>query len=509
MKNIVLALSIPALILSCSININAQQKLSEFSVKIPKPYEVYLSSDSSGNLVSIFQSNRQLEMDFMDPEFNHVRSVVSQKVRADRNQKVIGATWNGDECTAYFYNTKVKNLSLLSVDRSSGRSSYSVIRPYNEKDQFLRGFEMNGQFYALFIPKGENVIKVLILNGNQSEETAYSIAMPGFYNALSNKNENLNSKAFSGVGIEDIRYDLENNIKSSYPGKKMYHFDNKIVMTFDEPALIHLVTIDLDTKTSDYKKLNFSLEHGNASNAKQGNSFLYKNRLFRSTISPDQLNISILDLDSMQLLNTFNFYPHQEISILNSPMILEGGIEGQTTDERIVKRTDQYFKRVLNGNLAIAANPIDNEKYELQVGSYEVYAHTPYRSGFVGPTISVGMGMGVGMGGFGYPYGGPYYPGSYNGFPGYYPSQSTVRQRSVYFKSLLGKDNFEHIKENIPTNMKDRINDYERRVFRSNVPDVLIVAPYGRHSLLMGYYVKNRRKFNIIGFKDLPHDSND
>jgi hypothetical protein len=366
---------------------------------------------------------------------------------------------------------------------------------------------MNGKFYVLVVPQYTSKLKVLEFKGHQKEENTFDVEMEKFYATLTKQNHLLNMNAQSEVGIEVIKYDLENNIKSSFPSKKLYYFDDKIILTFDEPGLTHMITVDMVIKNIEYKKLNFTLEKGDGSKNKQGNSFLYENRLFRTTISPDQLNISILDLDSMNLVSTYNFYPDKEIDIKNGPIVMEGGGPAFTTDEKILKRTDQYFRRVLEGNLAISAHKIDSNQYELQVGSYDMYV-TNNRSNFGPPGLSVGMGMGAGFGvgfgmgsGMGYPYGGFAGPGSFfNGFPGYYPYQTTVRQKVVYFKSLLGNSTFEHLEGNVPLTLKDKINQYEYKNFRNGLPEVMRIAPY-KESLLFGYYHKPSKKFNLIQFR--------
>lgn len=506
MKKIFILHIIIAFLLIHPINLYSQRKLTEFSVKIPRPKEAFICSDGSGNLASVFHSNKQYEVNFLDPDFKVLQTSITPKVAEDKNQEIIGAILDKEQCTAYFYNSKLNGFSFLSASRAGGQAIYSRIKVLDKNEEFLNSFEMNGRFYILTVPKNSSNLKVMILNGKDLEEMTFDMGMPGFYAALAKQNERLNIKAQSEIGIEEISYDLENNIKSAYPEKKLYHFEDKVFMTFDEPGLTHFITVDIAEKKAEYKKLNFDLERGNNFKQKQGNSFLYKNRLFRSTISNEQLNITILDLDSMTLINSYNFYPNQEISILNGPMMQEGGNAIYTTDEKILKRSDQFFKRVLDGNLAIAANKIDSNKYELQIGSYEVF-NTSSRNGFGGgPQISIGMGMGgMGMGGMGYPYGGfSGYPGSYgyNGFPGYYPNQTSTRQRIVYFKSLMEQEKFAHLPGGVPPNMKDKINEYEYRVFKNNVPEVLMIAPYSDNSVLLGYYVKGRRKFNIVEFKN-------
>ncbi|MBX9850600.1 MAG: hypothetical protein K2X86_02465 [Cytophagaceae bacterium] len=491
-----------------SLNSFAQQKLTEFSVKIPRPAEAFMVADQNQNLACIFQSNKSYEIDFLDNEYKVINTVISQKISADKNQKIVGAKMDAENCFVYFYNKKIKAFSVWTIRRSDGSNAYSRLHVVAHNDQFLRAFIMNNKLYVLLVPKHTNTLKVMVADGANLEQMSFNMEMPSFYATLIKGNDYLNTEAESEVGIEEISYDLENNIKSSYPAKKLYHFDNKIYFTFDEPGLTHFIIVDPVSKTSEYKRLNFTLDRGDNSREKQGNSFLYYNRFFRTTISPELLNVTIINLDSMSLINSYNFKPDEKIEISNGPIIQEGMTSNYSSDEKIIKRTDQYFRKVLNGNIGIAANPVDSNKYQLEVGGLEMFNTNPgYRPGFNGPTISIGMGMGMGTGfGMGMPYHGGY--GSsmygsgmhYNGFPGYYPYQSVTRLRITYFKSLLKYDDFSHVEDAVRDNMKDKINEYEYQVFRYNPPEVLRITRY-QNSVLFGYYVKNGRRFSIVEFR--------
>jgi hypothetical protein len=255
--------------------------------------------------------------------------------------------------------------------------------------------------------------------------------MPVFFKKLVADNDRLNSTPDSHLGIERIEYSLENNIKSGYPDKKLYSHHDKIFMTFDEPACTHLVEIDPIAHRSSYKKLNFALEKGNATRTKQGNSFLYDNRLFRVTISPEQMNLSILDLDSIKLINSYNFYPEDEIGINNGPIVQDGGTTViNMQNEKVLEKPQQYFRNVINGNLSVAANKIGEDKYEVEIGSYEKILTG--RSGLGSTGLSVGIG--IGMGGMGFRQAGSGFREHTVDFQAIIPMAAAVPlQRSAWF----------------------------------------------------------------------------
>jgi len=188
-------------------------------------------------------------------------------------------------------------------------------------------------------------------------------------------------------------------------------------------------------------------------------------------------------------------------------------------NEKVLKKPQQYFRNVLNSNLAVAANKMDDQKYEVEVGSYEEIV-TPRAGGFGGSGLSIGIGlggimMGGGGGGFGYPMGGGYgfpsgggmgFPGgygysSYGGFPGYYPyGGSGSRIRMVYFKTLLSNNDFKHMEGDVPKTMRENINDYEQS-FNNNVNFENIRVSSYTDKVIIGYYIRSQKKYRLVEFK--------
>lgn len=266
MKKLLISRLLFLFLIIFTINSHAQQKLLEFPLRIKKPQDAHIISDTSGNIACIFQSNKEYEVDFLSGnDYKVMGTAITEKLKVDKSQKIIGATLDQEYCYAYFYNKKLRSVSCLQVRKSDGECKYLKIRVLGPNQQFLRGFAMNGRFYVLTVPKATSTIQVLSVSGFELTEMNYNITdMPTLYAELIRNNENLNVQAESEVGIEVIKYDMENNLKSTYPSKKLYHFDNKIILTFDDPNVTHFITLDLALQTAEYKRLNFSLDKGNS-----------------------------------------------------------------------------------------------------------------------------------------------------------------------------------------------------------------------------------------------------
>jgi hypothetical protein len=504
-------LALFVLLLNISNTLKAQQDLGQINVNIRGVNEIFSAEDTLGHLAYVFENLKTYEVIFCDSTYALDKSIIVNRDPKYIKDKIVGATLNNNLMAVYFYNKKLRTVSALNADRQSSSGKYEKVITLTKDEEYLKGISMNGKFYVLTVPKYKNGLRIYVLgSGNSAEATNYEIEMPVFFKKLVAGNDKLNHTPDSHLGIEEIKYTLENNIKSSYPDKKLYYHHSKIFMTFDEPACTHLVEIDPVRHKSSYKKLNFSLEKGNNSTSKQGNSFLYDNRLFRATISPEQMNLSIIDLDSIKLINSYNFYPSDEIGINNGPIVQDGGTTViNMENEKVLKKPEQYFRNVINGNLSVAANKIGDDKYEVEIGSYKEIITG--RTGWGGTGLSIGIGIAGGMGGFGYSLGnygyssmgGIGFPRTYGGFPGYYPYNSggsATKIRTVYFRTLLADSSFQHLEGDIPRTIRERIYDYEEDKLSNIDLDNIRVSSY-HDKVIIGYYLRSQRKYKLVEFK--------
>ena len=486
----------------------AQQSVSEFLVRIKDPEDALGVADTNGTIAYFFDGHKQYQATIINANNEVERNVSVNKLPSNKRDKLISILLNEKVFSAFFYNKKLKTLSSVTLDRSTGDYKSYPLKVLAKDEFFLRGFAMNNHFYMLTVPKQENILNLHeSINGMQTISSKYTIEFPEFYQLLSSKNDKLNIPAESEIGIEVISGYLDNNVKSGYPQKKLYHLGRNIIMTFDDASSTHLITIDTEQKKSFYKRLNFTLEQGNLGNQKNGNSFLLDKNLFRVTMSHEQMNLSIINIDSMALLNNYNFYPETGIDILNSPIIQDNESNSLfgDGDGKEISRTKQYFNKVLDGNISIAANKLDSGRVEIEVGSYE---ETIYRNnGFSGPGgLSMGMGMGMGMGyggmgGFGYPMYSPF--GMMGGYPGYYPynnATATVVRKVVSFKSMINDYNYGHIKGQLPKTIRERASEYMGERFKNGKPDLYCISYCSDASMLMGFYLKNKNQFSVVEF---------
>lgn len=478
-----------------------QNEVGRFEMAIRKPSGVTSAMDTSNNFVYFLYSSTQYHVVFFDSGKKQIGSIVITKPKEVRGAKPMAMTLISDNAYIYFYDEKNGYLGELSVQRASGQHQYKTLTQLPFQQKFLKAFSQDQHFYLLSVPHGRNEVVVWKAKQGKLEQQIHAIELADFYKRLTTGNSYLNEEPNGILGIDRVRTDIENNVKSAQAVKKVYVQDEIIYFTFDDPDYTHLVVVNTIANSNTYKKLKFSLENEFSNDKKQGNSFLCNNLLFRFTINANQMNVSVINIDSMIQLMSLNAFAHSEVTFKNGPMVQEGSNE----KDKLIATTDQFIKKVLSASSAIAVNQKDSV-WVMEIGGFETYTTTngPGGMGMGGSGFSVGMGMGMGMG-----YGGGYYggypgsgfggyPGYYGGYPGYYNSYTT-QVRSYYFYSMLNQSSFEPTIGIVPISLRERISNFQELMFKDQIPELVRIVNLPE-DVLVGYYIGKTANFRIYQF---------
>lgn len=495
----------------------AQNAEGEIDLLVKKTESVYSSKDSLGNYVYIFSTAKQYQVTFFNKQHvqaaNYVVSIPPQVSRDD----YLGTQLLGDSCMVYYFNDHSRMITQLSINKNSGQLSKKIIGQLAYSAKFLKSFPLNNNFYVLTTTHGKNEIEVHTISEGTLTKMTYPVEMPDLYKRLSSENGLLNEEPSLTVGIDRINYKIENNVKSARATKKAYTYNNGIYLAFDDADYTHIIHIDLIQSTCTYKQFLFSQNKSGHSLKKQGNSFLLDDKLFRVTLSPDQLTFTVLDIKSNDTYTTFYATPQNTISFKNGPIIQENSADKQ----KVLEDQATFFKKVLASNLSIAVN-VKDSVYIVEIGSYEEYVSSGGNgmSSGSGPafSMSMGMGMGMGMGGMGMGMGGmgmgmggsgmgmgydPYgyrYPGYYNGYSGYYPYNSTTTTiRTLYFHSMIDTTSFKQEPGIVPISLRERVSNFETTMFKEKPPELIRIVDF-EDKIIIGYLIASSNTFKMYSF---------
>lgn len=501
---------------------NAQQLESESELLVKSPEIIYSAVDANNNYVYTFRTKNQYEFVFFDAVHKKIGDFVIPIPTIQKSDTHLGIELKEDSCSIYSLNPRSNGIIQLNVARMGGGMSTKTIGHLAYTEKFLKCVSLNNAFYILTTTQGKNQIEVHAIENSAVTKNTFPIEMPDLYKRLSSGNSLLNEETRGSVGIDAINCSIENNVKSARATKKMYAFEKYICLTFDDPDYTHIIRIDLENNTASYKQFLFSLEQGNTSSKKQGNSFLCNQTLFRTTMSMEQMSFTVVDIETNQSHTTFYATPHNSMNFKNGPIIQENSSD----KVRIIDDNATYFKKVLAGSLSIAVNQRDSS-YIVEIGSYEeIVTNNNYNNPVSGrPSISIGMGMGMGgmgmgmggmgmsmggmgmgMGGMGYGGGAPYSsygwdsPGYYNGYSGYYPYNSTATTiRTIYIHTMLNAATYAHQTGIVPITLRERVSNFETEMFKSQKPEYIRVIDF-KDKILIGYIIPNKKVFKQYSF---------
>ncbi|MGN6644975.1 MAG: hypothetical protein ACTHJT_00485 [Cytophaga sp.] len=494
---------------------SAQNAESEYELLVKKAQNIYSAVDTAGNYVFVFQTSKNLEVTFFDRQNKKQSDLVLTIPPQITRDAYLGTQLTGDSCTIYFFSEHTRGITQLSVNRQSGNMLKRTVGQLPYSSKFLKSFFLNDTFYILTATSGKNELTLHAVSENKLNQTTFGVEMPDMYKRLGSGNNLLNEEPEATLGIDRVNYKVENNVKSARATKKIYTFGNNIYLIFDDPDYTSVIHIDVVKSTCTYKQFVFNQNKGNHSSKKQGNSFLFEDKLFRVTMTPEQLTFTVLNVDSNNTYATFYATPQNVIDFKNGAIIQENSSDKQ----RVLEDTQEFFKKALASNLSISVNRKDSI-YVVEIGSYEEYVSGGYGNSpnaGNGPNFSIGMGMGMGYGGMGMGYGGMGMgyggmggmgmgnygygaPGYYNGYSGYYPYNSTTTTiRTIYFHSMIDSASFQQEPGIVPISLRERVSNFETAMFKDKTPELIRIVDL-EDRIIIGYLITAQNTFKTYSF---------
>ncbi|MCU0431624.1 MAG: hypothetical protein MUF42_16805 [Cytophagaceae bacterium] len=217
-----------------------------------KPTDVITSRDQKGNVFFLFQYGKSYEMVLLDSSYKETKRVNIKRAEDDsKKNSLVGTIFDERGAVAYLMNAKTNEFFAMKIDRQTGSMEFNSLGKLANEEYFLKGIELDGKFHVLAVPKQENQINLYTSDyGNPFTIQKYPIDFSSLYQKLSFKNEELNQRNESPVGIDYLRYDQEHSVKSAHSKKKLYTFQGNIYLIFDEATCTHVIRIRPDAGTS-------------------------------------------------------------------------------------------------------------------------------------------------------------------------------------------------------------------------------------------------------------------
>lgn len=196
---------------------------------------------------------------------------------------------------------------------------------------------------------------------------------------------------------------------------KIYPVRNKLLFTYDEnPSVTRVFEISLE----DFSVREKRIEQPSLEEAGLSNSFFCDGKLFQFKANKMELKLSSVDLESEQLLYSYQATSEKEISFKNSPLLAESpdGISELSTTKKFLRRID--FK-----SPAVSVYRHKDGKFLLTAGAVQDYR--PAGDIILGTTLGVGVAVAGGSGNFDF-------------------LDDDPMQRTYFFESIFS-EKFEHL----------------------------------------------------------------
>lgn len=471
----------------------AQQVVETKSFRLlTTKYDHVLSyTDGIGNMAFAFYKKRKLEIKVLSASYFVTAGKSISLNELDRSSKMIGLDMDDKFVNVFFYSTNSHVFSVCRYNKFlvTEMPTYEALGNVPIDESILKGFVISGKFRLLSLRKNGDVICRTVEN-NQVVVDEFKHEYSALYSTLLSQNGNLESESLSELGIDKIEYYADNDIGSAKAKNKLYVVGKKIHIVIDEKSSTKILTLDIASKNSRFKKYNFHLERCESSDLYGGNSFLYKDKLFRITLCREMLNISTVHLDSNALLKTYNVFNDQPFTFKNGSILVETNYEKESDDLEVIESTSKFLRKIENTNLAIAVNKVKFDNYLVFVGGTQTTTYSqnngfsPGFGGFgfgtglslgIGLGTGMGMGNGMGMGGMGYPYNNNM--NSYNNYK---------KTKNIYFKTMLESKDLNHINGNTPKTIKEVLKGYSETNLE-NLSPTLITTTGSETKIIYGY----------------------
>lgn len=265
---------------------------------------------------------------------------------------------------------------------------------------------------------------------------------------------------------------------------KLYFTETKIIATCNQQfAFTQLAEIDTASGLAEVKKFNFEekFSYKDIPDPPISNAFFRNGFLFTGAAYLKSLLINVIDPKTGNILKKYEAGKDDTISFKNTPIYQEGGSNALSATKKIELTPRQFIRKINESELFISVRDGEPEETELMIGSYKEITYSG----------SPGMFMPVGS-----------LPGAVASAVSFYvtftPGFSSSWTKTTYMKSLLQKNNFEHISRPLAASIQEKRESYEKELSRDKISKEF--RTYEREYLFI--YDNLTKKLSVIEFKN-------
>jgi len=456
----------------------------DFDVK--KNTDLLVLKDPTDSLKACFFAinGRQILAQEFDTSYQTITTHTYEKLNDLQFPNLIGGIYAEKKTVLVYANGRNKSFNALSVNNERKFLINKEIK-IGKDEIFLESFELGKYFYLVTVGWQKSYLvfyrinNELIIETHKVELKEYSFGNqePDLYkNLISTTND---------INVSKISYQTINSLAATFNMAKIYTFDDTFVLTLDklfgQTLFLKINLLNWDTELIKFK---VNIE---ACDKSKSNSFLYFDKLLKAQVCDDRLILSIIDINSKEILNKYEAKSGEEIKFKNTPITQEGGSSVYVAnDSRELANGNSLFRKIHNSQMSLAANLTKQCRscYEVTIGSFE---EKEMASGG-GPSY---------IGGTSVPMGGAMIPVQGSFSPTYIGYTKSTWTKSAFFKTLLQGDNFSHKTGQIEKNEFERIESF---VDKNESEIITKTVFYKTNNYYLTYYSKESKNFIVMKF---------
>lgn len=438
---------------------------------------VPLFSDQTdkGALFILDKSNMMLQE--FDMDFNFLSSISSQKEGDFRD--LLGGFKHDIGYSIFFEGKKKNSFFRLIYDITSNSKSIQEII-VGKKERYLNSISDNNKFILLTIEKGTSIIHTYEFLDEDYKHFTYNL------NDVYFKDGYFPMHFFLPKNLTYISQNTPSSFSQTFQDFKYYLDGSIIYITFDNLYnLTEIVTLNIEDGSSTQKKYikNFQVCQ-NQYNTPTTNTIIHNNKLFTVVICDKAMNFTIKDLQTEINITSYSAFENDPINFKNSELIQDGGGTVYSSDRFFSLKSTKKFLSKSDKSKAAVAIEYDNAKsLQIKLGSYkDVYANTGGGSFTPGSSIST-------------PYGSVTTAPTFNPALSAYSSDSW--SKTTYFKTILSKNTFRHLKNPSQKSLFDKINEFANGL--NSQPKFMTIFKF-KGGIIYCYYDKANKKLNFVKF---------
>ncbi|MFD0993809.1 hypothetical protein [Tenacibaculum geojense] len=472
------------LVFLVTLTTNSQEKLgyffnnlkkSSYSINIKEIFPVV--NQQNGNTVVFLKDAKNIYAYKLNDSFKVISKIALENSKR-KFKTLLGFSISDNEDYSLYLSNKSKNKFIRTTFSFKNKKSSSREFTLGNNEEFVQTASLNNKFYLITSKKHSDIVNLHIHQNENSESKKIDFSDQKIIDKLGQGTYVGNLLLYKPFIASDgfvknkkseeiikIDSDVPNAIEIVSKTNKMYLNKDQIIFTFDSSNKnTQAIVIDPEKYKGTFKSFPKDLR-----SAKKTNSFFVDEKIFISTTNKNKLFLQIFDFNSEKLLKKYTIEKDKPISFKNTPIIQEGGAY---TMVRKLESAKKFLRKINAGEFGISARKTNNT-YKVTIGGY-VKKASPGQMGAMGFSMTMS---------------GSFLSPTFNAFV------SSSNTRSIRIKSLLDL-NFEHVKDKIPDNVFDKINDY---TFNNSLETTIFKY---KDFYIKGEYSQGSKLFTLKKFTD-------